>query len=327
MALSKITIADKPNKQWATGPAQGVITIKRRPLLKADDKFFAIGSCFAEEIRKALKGRNVECLPRYAEITWPKNTACVDTLPYREHMNFYSTWTILQEFQRAAGTFKQDDNDMWPIHGFNIDSQLQPPLVRDPEGKITLFQDPYRRKLFSKSPEGLISLRRQIDRIFKQGLEEATAVIITLGMTEVYIRPDGSACGEAPVYAGTSVLRETKPHLSTFAENMANLTGIRDTLRQINPTARIFLSVSPVPMSKSFGPNDIWVNNYASKCTLRATAEEFARAYPDDVTYFPSFEFIWGIGSAAYEDDQIHIKPSVVSKVVAVFQGAYFAES
>ena len=62
-----------------------------------------MGSCFAEEIRVALTNRQIACVPRYREISFDPARAVVDTLPEREHMNFYNTFTVRLQIEQALG--------------------------------------------------------------------------------------------------------------------------------------------------------------------------------------------------------------------------------
>jgi len=79
-----------------------------------------------------------------------------------------------------------------------------------------------------------------------------------------------------------------------------------------------------VPLHRSFGPNDIFVNNYASKCTLRSVAEQICIEYPW-VHYFPSFEIVWNLGSSAYmEKDLLHVKPEIVGLITSAFRKSFF---
>lgn len=69
------------NRSWATGHARSTratarrrgdlapITYRRVPLLEPDTKLLAMGSCFAIEIRQALRERGLLVLPDLARLT------------------------------------------------------------------------------------------------------------------------------------------------------------------------------------------------------------------------------------------------------------------
>ena len=77
-------------------------------------------------------------------------------------------------------------------------------------------------------------------------------------------------------------------------------------------------------MLYSFNTDDIFVNNYESKCTLRAVAGQICREF-DWVHYFPSFEIVWGMGAPAYQTkDRLHVKEEVVDRIIAAFMDSHF---
>lgn len=88
------------------------ISVAPLPIFSDRDRFFTIGSCFAEEIRKALTARRLACLPDYGDIRFDESLAAVDTLPRQPHMNYYSTFSLRQEFERAAGLWIQKRDDL-----------------------------------------------------------------------------------------------------------------------------------------------------------------------------------------------------------------------
>jgi hypothetical protein len=95
-------------------------------------------------------------------------------------------------------------------------------------------------------------------------------------------------------------------------------------LKQLNPRMQVVLTVSPVPLHRSFNQHDIFVNNMESKCTMRAVAAQICREF-DWVHYFPSFEIVWGVGAAAYKDeDLLHVKEEVVGMIIDQFMVSHF---
>lgn len=322
MFFDKIVSVDRPNKKWEALFESRTLTLPLNQMFTKEDSFFTIGSCFAEEVRKALSGQGVVCLPQYSKVVFDSDHAIVDTLPLREHMNFYNTFSIAQEIARAAGAWEQEPLDHWTLTSRRI---VGGKLVRSEDRNDRVFQDPYRRLVFADSVELLYDITSRISDIFRVGLTQCSVLIITLGMTEVFKKKDnGKVCNQVPVYGGGGGLRETEFYKSTYEDNLVNMRATLNSFKAINPTARVILSVSPVPLHRSFGTNDIFVNNYASKCTLRAVAEQICDEYPW-VSYFPSFEAVWNIGSAAYQErDLLHVKPTVVESIMKAFLGSFF---
>ena len=319
MFFNKLVPADHPNKKWEVLFNSGALTIRVNRIFRRDMGFMTIGSCFAEEIRKALTARNVRCYPEYSRIAIDPNRMKIDTLPAREHMNYYNTFSIRQELERAAGQWTQAANDLWLVHKRDIQNGV---FVA---GERTLCQDPYRRLVFGKTPEDLHEALEQINVVMRDGFRQADVCVITLGMTEVFKKKDnGLVCNQVPVYGGGSGLRETFFHASDYQENLENMRVSLRLLKEMNPKVQVVLTVSPVPLHRSFNSDDIFVNNYESKCTLRAVTAQICREF-DWVHYFPSFEIVWGTGATAYQaKDRLHVKEEVVDRIIAAFMDTQF---
>ena len=243
----------------------------------------------------------------------------IDTLPAREHMNYYNTFSIRQELERAAGQWTQAANDIWLVHKRDIQNGV---FVA---GERTLCQDPYRRLVFGKTPEDLHEALEQINVVMRDGFRQADVCVITLGMTEVFKKKDnGLVCNQVPVYGGGSGLRETFFHASDYQENLENMRVSLRLLKEMNPKVQVILTVSPVPLHRSFNSDDIFVNNYESKCTMRAVTAKICREF-DWVHYFPAFEIVWGMGATAYQaKDRLHVKEEVVDRIIAAFMDTHF---
>lgn len=319
MFFNKFVCLDTPNKKWEVLYKTGALTLRNHRVFNRQQGFMTIGSCFAEEIRKALSAEGVRCYPEYRRIPIDPARMKIDTLPHREHMNYYNTYSIRQEIERAAGAWTQADDDIWEVPR----RELRDNAVVAGDG--TLYQDPYRRLVFGKTPEDLHEALGHINAAIRDGFTLADVCVITLGMTEVFLKKNnGLACNQIPVYGGGGGLRETEFHASDYLENLENLRVGLNLLKSINPDIQVVLTVSPVPMNRSFNRDDIFVNNYESKCTLRAVAGQICREF-DWVHYFPSFEIVWGLGVTAYQSrDRLHVKEEVVQRIVSVFMESHF---
>ncbi len=58
------------NIQWANSQRGRRITVRGGSLIKPDTKFFAMGSCFAVEIRKTLRALNCAVYPDYPSMVF-----------------------------------------------------------------------------------------------------------------------------------------------------------------------------------------------------------------------------------------------------------------
>ena len=79
---------------------------------------------------------------------------------------------------------------------------------------------------------------------------------------------------------------------------------------------KIVLSVSPVPIERTFTPADCVTANEYSKAVLRVCAEMLEKRF-GNVDYFPSYEIAKSGGIANFIDDNVHVKDEVVHRIVA----------
>ena len=315
--LNKVMVCDTPNKKWEKFCESRALSLRKNPIYDENSTFFLIGSCFAEEIRKSLSGHQT-CYPAYQNVTFDRSKTLVDTLHLgRYHMNYYNSFSICQEFERAIGRWEQTEDDVWRLPKRKIEDGK---LIVSNNDSDVVYQDPYRRNIFSASRGDLFDVIRQINTEVKRGLRNADVIIITLGMTEIFkITSNGRACNQVPLYGGGAGLRETKFHASDFSENLDNMRRVYEATKIINPNAKIVMSVSPVPMHRSFGDQDIFINNFSSKTILRSVVATLVQRYPE-IIYFPSFEIVWGIGASAYKEDLLHVRPDIVHEIIKLFR-------
>jgi len=89
-----------------------------------------------------------------------------------------------------------------------------------------------------------------------------------------------------------------------------------------NKIVNILITVSPVPVEATFTTqNAVMANSYA-KSVLRIVSENLQSKY-SNVDYFPSYEIVTSAGAAAFEDDNVHVKNQVVSKVTKYMVANY----
>ena len=311
--LKGISIAgslDKPlHNKWRQFYETRMMTVKREPLLQKHYKVFTIGSCFAAEIRSQLTALGIHTLPDYASIPLDDERYQIDTLPKQLHMNYYNSFSIRQEFERAIGLWDQAPDDHWHAR------------YRLP------CQDPYRRLVFGATPDDLNEAIGHINHAMREAIHAADAFFITLGMTEVFRKTNnGMIACQKPNYLGGAGDKETQLYLSTFRENYDNMARVVEIIQGINPKAMVVVTVSPVPLERTFTGRDIFISNMEGKCTLRAVAGELARNHAN-VRYYPSFELVMGLGEQAFRPDDLrHIDPQAVSIITRSFIQAFLEE-
>ena len=158
-------------------------------------------------------------------------------------------------------------------------------------------------------------------------LRAADAFIYTVGVAPAFFdRETGHFV--MPHYAkvsSRSLASRFKFRMTTVSENRDNLFHIIANLRSINPTLRIFLTVSPVPLSATFERESAVIADCVSKSTLRVAVEEVVTDDREGIYYWPSFEIVRWIGghlpSVFGVDNQIssHISLRYIDMIMELF--------
>ena len=126
----------------------------------------------------------------------------------------------------------------------------------------------------------------------RHSLESADVVIYTLGLAGAFFGADGSYRPHSVGNYRALVRDESVAYrMSTVEENVQSLNEILDTLLKRTNVKRFVVTVSPIPLAASLDRGSAISADVESKSILRAAAGLFARAHPDTVIYFPSFEF------------------------------------
>jgi hypothetical protein len=274
--------------------------------LRRDDKFYAIGSCFARGLEHSLAGRKIaveSAAPEFAKLQ-PANRE-VSGLGFT---NKYNTFSILNELRWALD----------PDAAFPRESIVQ-------VTKTTWYDPHTNPTLHLAGLEETLERRALIQAVAKR-VKSCRAVIITLGLAEVWRDVQAEVfvnCTPIPS------LFKTQPgryefHLTGFAENWANLETIYALLSQYgHPDVSIVVTVSPVPLMNTFSTMDIVVANTYAKSLLRAVAHEWAIAHPN-VDYFPSYEIVQNSDRAAvWERDLRHVRGAGVQHIMELFLRNY----
>lgn len=303
-----------PRERWRAFQADRTIHHTPRPLLRADKRIVTMGSCFANELRAYLLGNDIGQLsPRVPESVLPlmhdasKEETSWGPWNGLSNLQWYNTFTIRQEVERAVGLWRHDPEDYWTI---NVKGE-------------TLYQCPYRRRIFADSPEKLAEITRAIDEDVRRGFAESELVIWTLGLIEVW-RAHASgrfSCAE-PGYCWGGGAAETSFHLSTYEENLDNVRTAVRLLREHFGPKEVVLTVSPVPLGRTFREGvDIAIANMESKSTLRTVAGAIEREF-EEVEYFPAYELCMLEGNAFREDGR-HVRREKVAQIMDFFVASH----
>ncbi len=238
------------------------------------------GSCFAQHIGRALRGRGLGYLdlePPPAFLTEDEANRLGYGLYSCRYGNIYTVRQLLQLFQEAHGERKPQDA-IWTAKKRHFDA-LRPGL--QPNGFA--------------SPDEVRVLRGAHLAAIRQMFARADVFIFTLGLTEAWQSLlDGTIYPSAPgVIAGDYDPQRYGFVNFRYPEVRGDFETFLTLLRQRKPGVRVLLTVSPVPLAATASGDHVLVATTQSKATLRAVAGDLADEH-DDVFYFPSYEVITG---------------------------------
>lgn len=307
-------VIGKPNITWRKSARGRFFRVRPKPVISPTSKIFTMGSCFALEIRDALKRRNFQVFPQYSKIEFDDTRCLANLLPEQENINHYDTFTIRQEFENALEERGFPEESFWKVEGAPINKALDSAVV---------WQDPHRRNVFALGKSDIIDLSGKIDRSVREGIATAEVYVITLGLIETWRNrqsPDLHACSYPGAGGGG---KEAEFHLSTFLEDYQNISHICRLIFDRYPERKIILTVSPVSLERTFRDLDVVIANMESKCQLRAVAGQVCRDF-ENVHYLPSFEtFIY---HDLYHEDGRHASRDGVELVIDRFCKLFLAE-
>lgn len=265
-------IAPAPRARFRIGPSDRVATA---------------GSCFAQHIARHLRAGGfayyiAEAAHPIAEFV----PGLAERLNYGTFSarfgNIYTTRQLVQLFDRAHGRFAPKEQD-W----------------QDEEGK---WHDPFRPAIQPGGFESRVELeadRGQHLAAVRRMFAELDVFVFTLGLTEAWMsREDGAVFPLCPgVKAGQFDPGKYAFHNLTVTEVADDLDAILARLSEVNPGARVVLTVSPVPLAATAEDRHVLVSTVASKSILRAAVDVVERNH-DHVVYFPSYEIITSAANA-----------------------------
>ena len=119
---------------------------------------------------------------------------------------------------------------------------------------------------------------------------------------------------------------------TSVAENVDNIRRILDIVRLLNPSCRMVMSVSPVPLTATDEMPSVIIADCVSKATIRLAVHEITAARPE-IVYWPSFEmFRWLSGHADFKvfgsDDGVgrHTNRDMVDLAIGLFIDSFAAQ-
>lgn len=274
-----------------------------------DTAIVTAGSCFAQHIARHLAQAGYNYL--VAERGHPAlNDALREKHGYglfsARYGNIYTARQLRQLFERVAGSFSPAE-DVW----------------RREDGR---YVDPFRP---AAQPGGFHTVAELRDdrEVHFRALREvafpgAEVFIFTLGLTEAWVsRADGAVFPLCPGVEGGEFDPGRHAFVNfTVEEVVEDMSAAISHLRAYNLSARVILTVSPVPLAATAIDRHVLVSTTLSKSVLRVAADALARTVPD-VTYFPSYEIITGsyARGAYFASDLRSVTDAGVDHVMRLF--------
>ena len=297
---------------WKTAVAEpgpdGIVGIAdcRRPL-KREDRIATAGSCFAQHIARRLHARGFNYLDVEPA---PRLLSAEDRMRFgyglfsARYGNIYTTTQLRQLIDRASGRFVPAERT-WHKDG--------------------RWYDPFRPSIepngFASEEEAIVSQAAHLRAVIRL-LRQTDVFIFTLGLTEAWrSREDGAIYPICPgIIAGTFDPERHEFVNLNHAEVLRDMNVALRMLRKYNPSVRVLLTVSPVPLTATASGSHVLTATTHSKSVLRAVAGQLTTTY-DWVDYFPSYELVTApvFRGRAYETNMRSVREAGVDFVMDTF--------
>jgi hypothetical protein len=273
--------------------------------IKKTDKIFSIGSCFARNVEKALSNLNINTIS--SRISSHSGTENI--------INKYTPSSIKQDLQIISGLKIK-------FQKYSTIYQLQPNKFLNLSfggGDCYKFLDNEK-------------IKEKTDLFYENylKLKKANVIIITLGLIETWydlkrdiylnITPPKSIVSKSP--------EDFELHVMDFDDVYKDLLEIYKLLQTIcGVDIKLLLTVSPVPLARTFRNQDCLQANIYSKSVLRAAAEKITYKH-ENISYFPSYDivFLTSLERAWIKKDFRHVQQSLIDKIMQKVISSYFED-
>lgn len=246
--------------------------------LTKSDRIVTAGSCFAQHVARYLTNAGYNhYVSEQAHPVVPRPVATAHNygLFSARYGNVYTARQLNQLLKRAFGSFEPIETS-WT------------------NGDVVV--DPFRPQI---QPGGYVSAAElEVDRkrhlaCVRDAIEKMDVFVFTLGLTEAWRdKRDGAVYPLAPGVAGGD-FDPARYEFVNFneTETFDDLKVALDFIRSVNPSVRIILTVSPVPLNATYEDRHVLLSTTWSKAVLRICAEKAMSRF-ERCEYFPSYEII-----------------------------------
>ena len=274
-----------------------------------DTPIGSAGSCFATRIAHQLQ-------------SWGYNYIIKeDDLPEEFPIeNLYNS-NFRQSPARVGTLFNVPSMRQMVERGFGL---WEPEHIVVKEGDK--IYDPFRsvKPLYSNYEEFVVDYNKHTIAL-RSALLSCDVFILTLGLTEAwYFAHSGAYTSVAPHKIEPTLLRRRSLDVN---ENVNELESLFATYRKNKPNIKLIISVSPVPLNKTYSQTDHIVSaSNLSKSILRVATDIFVKNHPEDVFYFPSYEMVMFGSENPWEIDMRHVSSESVQRVMHLFSEMFLAD-
>lgn len=272
--------------------------------LRQGEKIFTIGSCFARNIEKRLTelGFNVP--------------ATKVKIPYDEYMQGFMKGKKLPELALPNSLLNKYVpfsilNELNWVFEDGVEYPFEDAILEVSDG---LFYDPH-VSFTHPAPKEIVLSHRKLVMDSMRELLDSRVVIITLGLVEAWWDHKTKLYYNStpPISVVERDPNRFELHHLSYEQILSAFKSIYNILaKYCVPDFKILLTVSPVPLARTFSDQDILCVNTYSKSLLRAVAQQVFYDY-ENVDYFPSYESIMlSERGLTWRNDQRHVKDDMV---------------
>ena len=246
--------------------------------IKPTEKVATFGSCFAQHIGNALKGKGFNWY-----ISEKPPNGCSDKIAKRYNYNIFTA--------RTGNIYTTSLLKQWSA--WALDKDIVPSEVWEKDGR---YYDPFRPRIEPHGFETVAEMKRsriQTINSFRERIVKSDYFVFTLGLTESWFNKEHGY--EYPMCPGTIAgeFDENKHQFvnQQYGEIREDLSDAIALMNQLNPKLKFILTVSPVPLTATMSGKHVAVATMASKSVLRAVTDQLV-TNRGNVDYFPSYEII-----------------------------------
>lgn len=189
-------------------------------------------------------------------------------------------------------------------------------LYINDNGKI---RDPFRsiKNTFKNDDQYLLDQFNHT-KALKRALLKCDVFFFTLGLTEAWKFIGTDEYISVSPWKVDPLLIE-KENIS-LKKNIEELSRLVKTYLKYKPDIKIILTLSPIPLNKTFEINKhvVEASNF-SKSVLRCAIDEVEKLFPNTVSYFPAFETVIYGTKDPWEVDMRHVSNEAVKRVMDLF--------